>query len=87
MLARAAEKMTSLLGDGDSPGGSGPTRCLLLLQRALAIQLTRGPPPQVLNSGQRDHSKEHPADEMWMYDKGYNLFQVTVITNDWTRKY
>ncbi|KAL2744866.1 storkhead-box protein 2-like isoform X1, partial [Vespula maculifrons] len=43
--------------------------------RSLAIQLTRGPPPQVLNAGQRESPKEHPADEMWMYDKGYNLFQ------------
>nr|KAF7421526.1 hypothetical protein H0235_009362 [Vespula pensylvanica] len=44
-------------------------------RRSLAIQLTRGPPPQVLNAGQRESPKEHPADEMWMYDKGYNLFQ------------
>ena len=70
--------MASMLGNEDGPGGPGPTRCLLLLQRALAIQLSRGPPPQVLNPSQRDHGKEHPADEMWMYDKGYNLFQVCI---------
>lgn len=69
--------MASILGDGTGPGGSGPSRCLLLLQRSLAIQLTRGPPPQVLNASQRESPKEHPADEMWMYDKGYNLFQVS----------
>lgn len=65
--------MASLSGDG----GPGSTRCILLLQRALAIQLTRGTCCQILNSGQRtDYLKDHPADEMWMYDKGYNLFQV-----------
>ncbi|XP_033210626.1 uncharacterized protein LOC117168857 isoform X2 [Belonocnema kinseyi] len=70
--------MASMLGDGDGPG---PSRCLLLLQRALAIQLSRGPPSQVLNPGQRDHIKEHPADEMWMFDKGYNLFQSFLEAN------
>lgn len=69
--------MASILGDGTGPGGPGPTRCLLLLQRSLAIQLSRGPPPSVLIANQHDSSKEHPADEMWMYDKGYNLFQVS----------
>lgn len=70
--------MASILGDGTGPGGPGPSRCLLLLQRSLAIQLTRGPPPHLLpNAGQRESPKEHPADEMWMYDKGYNLFQVS----------
>ncbi|XP_076224045.1 stork-head domain-containing protein knockout isoform X2 [Nomia melanderi] len=73
--------MASILGDGTGPGGSGPSRCLLLLQRSLAIQLTRGPPPQVLNAGQRESPKEHPADEMWMYDKGYNLFQSFLEAN------
>ncbi|XP_076233744.1 stork-head domain-containing protein knockout isoform X1 [Calliopsis andreniformis] len=73
--------MGSILGDGTGPGGSGPSRCLLLLQRSLAIQLTRGPPPQVLNAGQRESPKEHPADEMWMYDKGYNLFQSFLEAN------
>ncbi|XP_076643487.1 stork-head domain-containing protein knockout isoform X1 [Halictus rubicundus] len=73
--------MASILGDGTGPGGSGPSRCLLLLQRSLAIQLTRGPPPQVLNVGQRESPKEHPADEMWMYDKGYNLFQSFLEAN------
>ncbi|KAK2586514.1 hypothetical protein KPH14_011406 [Odynerus spinipes] len=73
--------MASILGDGAGPGGSGPSRCLLLLQRSLAIQLTRGPPPQVLNAGQRESPKEHPADEMWMYDKGYNLFQSFLEAN------
>ena len=77
--------MASILGDGTGPGGSGPSRCLLLLQRSLAIQLTRGPPPQVLNASQRDSPKEHPADEMWMYDKGYNLFQVSPIILLWIR--
>lgn len=72
-----ASKMGSILGDGSGPGGPGPSRCLLLLQRSLAIQLSRGPPPQILGTPRdRDSSKEHPADEMWMYDKGYNLFQV-----------
>lgn len=70
--------MASILGDGTGPGGPGPSRCLLLLQRSLAIQLIRGSPPHVTNAGQRESSKEHPADEMWMYDKGYNLFQVSV---------
>ena len=65
---------------GSEGRGPGPARCLLLLQRSLAIQLTRGPPPQILNSAQHDGCKEHPADEMWMYDKGYNLFQVSIIT-------
>ncbi|XP_053971785.1 storkhead-box protein 2 isoform X1 [Hylaeus anthracinus] len=73
--------MASILGDGTGPGGSGPSRCLLLLQRSLAIQLTRGPPPQVLNASQRESPKEHPADEMWMYDKGYNLFQSFLEAN------
>lgn len=68
--------MASILGDGSGPGGPGTSRCLLLLQRSLAIQLTRGPPPHVANASQRESPKEHPADEMWMYDKGYNLFQV-----------
>lgn len=77
IVSSGPRKMASILGDGTGPGGSGPSRCLLLLQRSLAIQLTRGPPPQVLNVGQRESPKEHPADEMWMYDKGYNLFQVS----------
>lgn len=69
--------MASLSGNGDVPEGQGSTRCILLLQRALAIHLTKGAPSQILNSGQRtDHLHQHPADEMWMYDKGYNLFQV-----------
>jgi len=68
--------MTSILGDETGPG---PSRCLLLLQRSLAIQLTRGPPSQLPNANQRESPKEHPADEMWMYDKGYNLFQVRII--------
>lgn len=76
-VSNGPRKMASILGDGTDPGGSGPSRCLLLLQRSLAIQLTRGPPPQVLNASQRESPKEHPADEMWMYDKGYNLFQVS----------
>lgn len=70
--------MASILGDGTGPGGPGPSRCLLLLQRSLAIQLIRGPPSHVAN-GQRESPKEHPADEMWMYDKGYNLFQVSRV--------
>ncbi|XP_051154631.1 probable serine/threonine-protein kinase nek3 isoform X2 [Leptopilina boulardi] len=70
--------MASLSGDG----GPGSTRCILLLQRALAIQLTRGTCCQILNSGQRtDYLKDHPADEMWMYDKGYNLFQSFLEAN------
>ncbi|XP_034950587.1 uncharacterized protein knockout isoform X2 [Chelonus insularis] len=73
--------MASILGDGTGPGGPGPTRCLLLLQRSLAIQLSRGPPPTVLATNQHDSSKEHPADEMWMYDKGYNLFQSFLEAN------
>lgn len=68
--------MDSILGDDTGPGGPGPSRCILLLQRSLAIQLTRGPPSQAFNPNQCDSTKEHPADEMWMYDKGYNLFQV-----------
>lgn len=72
--------MASILGDGTGPGGPGPSRCLLLLQRSLAIQLIRGSPPHVTNAGQRESSKEHPADEMWMYDKGYNLFQVSRVS-------
>lgn len=71
--------MASILGDGTGPGGPGTSRCLLLLQRSLAIQLTRGPPPHVANASQRESPKEHPADEMWMYDKGYNLFQVSRV--------
>ncbi|XP_014487266.1 PREDICTED: storkhead-box protein 2 isoform X2 [Dinoponera quadriceps] len=73
--------MASILGDGTGPGGPGPSRCLLLLQRSLAIQLTRGPPPHITNTGQRESPKEHPADEMWMYDKGYNLFQSFLEAN------
>lgn len=69
--------MASILGDGTGPGGPGTSRCLLLLQRSLAIQLSRGPPSHVANANQRESPKEHPADEMWMYDKGYNLFQVS----------
>ncbi|KAK0075179.1 hypothetical protein PV325_007265 [Microctonus aethiopoides] len=92
--------MASILGDGTGPGGPGPTRCLLLLQRSLAIQLSRGPPPSVLIANQHDSSKEHPADEMWMYDKGYNLFQSVVynvankaplshnkLVTDWSHRY
>lgn len=71
--------MASILGDGTGPGGPGTSRCLLLLQRSLAIQLTRGPPPHIANASQRESPKEHPADEMWMYDKGYNLFQVSHV--------
>lgn len=71
--------MASILGDGTGPGGPGPSRCLLLLQRSLAIQLIRGSPPHVANASQRESPKEHPADEMWMYDKGYNLFQVSHV--------
>ncbi|KYN34348.1 Storkhead-box protein 1 [Trachymyrmex septentrionalis] len=73
--------MASILGDGTGPGGPGPSRCLLLLQRSLAIQLIRGSPPHVANAGQRESPKEHPADEMWMYDKGYNLFQSFLEAN------
>ena len=73
--------MSSIMDEGSGPGGPGPARCLLLLQRSLAIQLTRGPPPQVLSSAQHDTCKEHPADEMWMYDKGYNLFQVSPLSS------
>ncbi|XP_015120657.1 uncharacterized protein LOC107043602 isoform X2 [Diachasma alloeum] len=74
--------MSSILGDGTGPGGPGPTRCLLLLQRSIAIQLSRGPPPSVLTANQHDTTKEHhPADEMWMYDKGYNLFQSFLEAN------
>ncbi|KAH0567192.1 hypothetical protein KQX54_007501 [Cotesia glomerata] len=71
--------MASILGDGTGPGGPGSTRCLLLLQRSLAIQLSRGPPPMILATSQHETIKEHPADEMWMYDKGYNLFQVMLV--------
>lgn len=72
--------MASILGDGTGPGGPGSSRCLLLLQRSLAIQLTRGPPPHSANGINVSQSpKEHPADEMWMYDKGYNLFQVSRV--------
>ena len=70
--------MSSIMDE--STVGPGPSRCLLILQRSLAIQLTRGPPPQILNSNQHENcnnNKDHPADEMWMYDKGYNLFQVS----------
>ncbi|XP_043266922.1 uncharacterized protein knockout isoform X2 [Venturia canescens] len=76
-------KMASILGDATGPGAPGlPTRCLLLLQRSLAIQLSRGPPPHSLNTGQQhETAKEHPADEMWMYDKGYNLFQGFLEAN------
>ncbi|KYM78444.1 Storkhead-box protein 1 [Atta colombica] len=73
--------MASILGDGTGPGGPGPSRCLLLLQRSLAIQLIRGSPPHIANAGQRESPKEHPADEMWMYDKGYNLFQSFLEAN------
>lgn len=71
--------MASILGDGTGPGGPGTSRCLLLLQRSLAIQLSRGPPSHIANASQRESPKEHPADEMWMYDKGYNLFQVSRV--------
>lgn len=87
IVSNGPGKMASMLGDGTGPGGSGPSRCLLLLQRSLAIQLTRGPPPQVLNASQRESPKEHPADEMWMYDKGYNLFQVSRRTRRVIRNY
>ncbi|XP_066584719.1 serine-rich adhesin for platelets isoform X2 [Prorops nasuta] len=79
--------MASMLGEGAGSGGAGPSRCLLLLQRSLAIQLTRGPPPQVLNAAaavaavHRDSPEEHPADEMWIYEKGYNLFQSFLEAN------
>jgi len=71
--------MASILGDETSPSNTGPSRCLLLLQRSLAIQLIRGPPSHLPNANQRESPKEHPADEMWMYDKGYNLFQVRIL--------
>ncbi|XP_046411610.1 uncharacterized protein LOC124296850 isoform X1 [Neodiprion virginianus] len=77
--------MASMLGDGSTHGGPGPARCLLLLQRSLAIQLSRGPPSPVLNAAHheshRDRHNDHPADEMWMYDKGYNLFQSFLEAN------
>ncbi|XP_023245365.1 uncharacterized protein LOC106646797 [Copidosoma floridanum] len=84
--------MSSIIMDDAGSAGGGPSRCLLLLQRSLAIQLTRGP-PQILNGGnkssgnagnnstQHDPCKDHPADEMWMYDKGYNLFQGFLEAN------
>lgn len=79
--------MSSAVQESTGQGTHAQSRCLLLLQRSLAIQLRRGPPPQILNSGSQPyhshnkHSKEHPADEMWMYDKGYNLFQVNLAIN------
>ncbi|XP_011498859.1 PREDICTED: storkhead-box protein 2 [Ceratosolen solmsi marchali] len=73
--------MSSIMDEGTGPGGPGPSRCLLILQRSLAIQLTRGPPPHILNSAQHDTCKEHPADELWMFDKGYNLFQSFLEAN------
>ncbi|KAJ8670325.1 hypothetical protein QAD02_001584, partial [Eretmocerus hayati] len=81
---------SNISGGGGGGGGSGSigSRCLLILQRSLAIQITRGPPLHTLNSGtsgssnsQHDACKEHPADEMWMYDKGYNLFQSFLEAN------
>ncbi|XP_014238574.1 probable serine/threonine-protein kinase nek3 [Trichogramma pretiosum] len=101
-LGPSGHHQTNGMSNGTSNGGpngmsNGVTsRCLLILQRSLAIQLTRGPPPQILgsspaqkqndsslhggnsNGGGKDH---HPADDMWMYDKGYNLFQSFLEAN------
>jgi len=43
-----------------SPGG--PQRCRLILQRCLAIQLTK---------------PGHTPEDFWMYDSGYMIFQVS----------
>jgi hypothetical protein len=64
---------------GRSPGvrgGPGPpaggSRCLLILQRCLAIQLQK----VALLSEQRKSLRGHDEPEYWMYDSGYLLFQV-----------
>lgn len=69
---------------GRSPGvrgGPGPpaggSRCLLILQRCLAIQLQK----VALLSGQRKSSRPHEERDYWMYDSGYLLFQVRTAGN------
>jgi len=45
-----------------SPGG--PQRCRLILQRCLAIQLSK---------------PGHTPEDFWMYDSGYMIFQVSFV--------
>ncbi|XP_067000816.2 uncharacterized protein ko [Anabrus simplex] len=63
-----------LKGLGAPPGGS---RCLVILQRCLAIQLQK----VGLVSSQETAPVSGPATEYWMYDSGYLLFQGFLEAN------
>jgi hypothetical protein len=72
MGSMATEQHSSPHGGGGVMA-SRPTRCLLLLQRCLAIRLQRTscllpPPPHC--------TPPKPGHEYWMYESGYRLFQV-----------
>lgn len=59
-------------GSGGLLVATRPTRCLLLLQRCLAIRLQR-----VSTLGQSTTPvAPRSGHEYWMYDSGYRLFQV-----------
>nr|CAD7201519.1 unnamed protein product [Timema douglasi] len=73
---------------GRSPGGKGPSgsRCILLVQRCLAIQLhkvglvndhKKGKPSEQIGTPARNHINT----EFWMYDSGYLLFQGFLEAN------
>nr|CAD7442093.1 unnamed protein product [Timema bartmani] len=73
---------------GRSPGGKGPpgSRCILLVQRCLAIQLhkvglgndhKKGKPSEQIGTPARNHVNT----EFWMYDSGYLLFQGFLEAN------
>lgn len=59
------------------PGPPGGSRCLLILQRCLAIQLQK----VALLSEQRKSVRAHDDAEYWMYDSGYLLFQGFLEAN------
>lgn len=63
-------------GPGTPAGGS---RCLLILQRCLAIQLQK---VALLSEQRKTSARGHDEPEYWMYDSGYLLFQVRVHSSD-----
>nr|CAD7588550.1 unnamed protein product [Timema genevievae] len=88
-LLRATGNAVAVAGmSGRSPGGKGPpgSRCILLVQRCLAIQLhkvglgndhKKGKPSEQIGTPARNHINT----EFWMYDSGYLLFQGFLEAN------
>ncbi|KDR09819.1 Storkhead-box protein 1, partial [Zootermopsis nevadensis] len=62
-------------GPGTPAGGS---RCLLILQRCLAIQLQK---VALLSEQRKTPARGHDEPEYWMYDSGYLLFQGFLEAN------